>query len=276
MTLHVRQQACGDTSYRQLGQAGCGSPICGGTGLFSHKGRCAHGAGSTRLGMTRTFRENSFRKTTGRSRRTWCRRLAGHVTIAERLKEVGYANAFLGKWHAPSAGKGQGGGRTFAFKPGVRHQHWRRLIRWAAEFFLAVPDCDAAGWRTRGIPADRLVNETIGFIRDNKSKPWMVQLWFYTVHWPMQAPEALLNKYENRKAWTERHSLRSDDRGDGPSDGPVAGIARVGKRRRWSCLVTMAASRGCRIAGRCANQGHLYEGGIRVPTYVGRGRWRLG
>ena len=26
--------------------------LCGGTGLFSHKGRCAHGAGSARLGMT--------------------------------------------------------------------------------------------------------------------------------------------------------------------------------------------------------------------------------
>ncbi|SVD79728.1 uncharacterized protein METZ01_LOCUS432582, partial [marine metagenome] len=30
-----------------------------------------------------------------------------HVTIAERMKEAGYASAFFGKWHiAPSSGKG--------------------------------------------------------------------------------------------------------------------------------------------------------------------------
>ena len=26
----------------------------------------------------------------------------------------------------------------------------------------------------------------------------MVHLWFYTVHWPMQAPKALLKKYADR------------------------------------------------------------------------------
>ena len=27
----------------------------------------------------------------------------------------------------------------------------------------------------------------------------MTHLWFYTVHWPMEAPEPLLKKYANRK-----------------------------------------------------------------------------
>ena len=44
-----------------------------------------------------------------------------------------------------------------------------------------------------------MVSEAIGFSRDNKAEPWRGHLWFYTVHWPMQAPENLLEKYEARK-----------------------------------------------------------------------------
>ena len=124
-----------------------------------------------------------------------------NVTIAERLKEAGYSNAFLGKWHiAPSAGK-QG---RVAYEHSPLNQGFDINIGGASyggppSFFspyriATLPDGDPGEY----LP-DRLVDETIGFIRENRSKPWMVHLWFYTVHWPMQAPEALLKKYENRK-----------------------------------------------------------------------------
>ena len=124
-----------------------------------------------------------------------------HVTIAERLKEAGYANAFLGKWHiAPSAGKqGRVADAHSPLNQGFDINIGGASYGGPPSFFspyriATLPDGEPGEY----LP-DRLVNETIGFISENKSKPWMVHLWFYTVHWPMQAPEALLKKYENRK-----------------------------------------------------------------------------
>ena len=123
-----------------------------------------------------------------------------HITIAERLKEVGYANAFLGKWHiAPSAGPrgkvapghsplGQGfdiniGGTSYGGPP---------------SFFSPYSNATLPDGEPGEYLPDRLVNEAISFIRDHKAEPWMVHLWFYTVHWPMQAPKELLKKYTDR------------------------------------------------------------------------------
>ncbi|MBT5322031.1 MAG: sulfatase-like hydrolase/transferase, partial [Verrucomicrobiales bacterium] len=117
-----------------------------------------------------------------------------YVTIAERLREAGYANAFLGKWHiAPSVARGgrvakelspsgQGfdvnvGGTSYGGPP---------------SFFSPYRNAEIEDGPEGEYLPDRLVDDTVKFIRANKSKPWMTHLWFYTVHWPMQAPEPLL------------------------------------------------------------------------------------
>ena len=124
-----------------------------------------------------------------------------YVTIAERMREAGYKSAFLGKWHiASSVGKGgrvapelsptgQGfdiniGGTSYGGPP---------------SFFSPYRNGELKDGPEGEYLPDRLVDETINFIGKNKSKPWMTHLWFYTVHWPMQAPEPLLKKYANRK-----------------------------------------------------------------------------
>ena len=200
-----------------------------------------------------------------------------HVTIAERLKEAGYANAFLGKWHiAPSVGK-QG---RVADEHSPLNQGFDINIGGASyggppSFFspyriATLPDGDPGEY----LP-DRLVNETIGFIRDNKSKPWMVHLWFYTVHWPMQAPEALLKKYENRKGpgLNDTRYGAMIEAMDLAMGRLLASLESLGQAENTLVVFTsdnggFAGVSDCRPLRE--SKGHLYEGGIRVPMIV---RW---
>ncbi len=43
---------------------------------------------------------------------------------------------------------------------------------------------------------DRLTDEAIGFIRENRDQPFLVYLSHYAVHTPLEAPEALIDKYK--------------------------------------------------------------------------------
>ena len=123
-----------------------------------------------------------------------------HITIAERLKEAGYANAFLGKWHiAPSAGpRGKVAPEHSPLSQGFDINIGGGSYGGPPSFFSPYRNATLPDGEPGEYLPDRLVDETIDFIRDHKSKPWMVHLWFYTVHWPMQAPKELLKKYADR------------------------------------------------------------------------------
>jgi len=123
-----------------------------------------------------------------------------HMTLAERLKEAGYATAFLGKWHLSGRSKA---GDHAELKLRPEHQG----------FDVNVGGCGLGGppsyfepYRIPNIKPrlkgeylpNRLADEAIDFIRKDSGKPFFVALWNYTVHWPMEAPQHLVEKYESR------------------------------------------------------------------------------
>ncbi|MCP4343604.1 MAG: sulfatase, partial [Desulfobulbaceae bacterium] len=118
------------------------------------------------------------------------------VTIAEALKQADYSTFFAGKWHL---------GHPKEFWP--EHQGF---------------DINKGGWATGGpygpgiyftpygnprlkdgpkgehLP-DRLATETVKFIKENKDKPFLAYLSFYSVHDPLVSRKDLKQKYLEKK-----------------------------------------------------------------------------
>lgn len=198
-----------------------------------------------------------------------------HITLAERFKEAGYATGFLGKWHLSGPGKGEA-----AFEPT------------AQGFDLNIGGCGYGGPPTFFDPyripnleprregeylPERLADEAISFMKTQTEaeNPFLLFLWNYTVHWPMEAPQALLDKYADH-----RGPGLNDSRYGAMIEAMDASMGRVfaaldALGQRDNTLVIFTSDNGG-FSGVADNRplragkGYLYEGGIRVPLIA---RW---
>ena len=249
------------------------APVCSPT-------RCAvlTGQAPARIGLTTHLPGKFFPK----DKRPQPAKLTGqlsteYVTIAERLKEAGYANAFLGKWHIASS-VARGGRVAKELSPtgqGFDVNIGGTSYGGPPSFFSPYRNAELPDGPKGEYLPDRLVDETIKFIRAKKDQPWMTHLWFYTVHWPMQAPEALLKKYANRKG-----PGLNDTRYGAMIEAMDESIGRLLKalddmgEAEETLIIFTSDNGGFAGVSDCRplreSKGHLYEGGIRVPMIV---RW---
>jgi len=215
------------------------------------------------------------------------------VTIAEALKEAGYATFFAGKWHL-------GQSKYWPEKQG---------------FDVNKGGCDRGGpyggkkyFSPYGNPRlkdgppgehlpDRLASEAAGFIEASKDRPFLTYLSFYSVHTPLMARADLKRKYQ-AKAKAVKHTgprfIREGSRqarqvqdhavyggmveAMDQAVGKVLGaLDRLGLADRTVVFFMsdnggLSTSEGSPTSNAPlrAGKGWLYEGGIREPMMV---RW---
>ena len=198
-----------------------------------------------------------------------------YTTIAERLKAEGYVTAHIGKWHLSYQKRNQVGGVA---EEGLRpeHQGFEHNI---GGNFRGGPPSYFSPYRNPALEdgpegeylPERLANEAIEFIRKERDEPFFLSWWPYSVHYPIEAPEALVKKYEARSGLrdaTYAAMIEGMDRGIGRF---LKALDEAGLRD--DTLVIFKSDNG----GYNGNnrplrgfKGMITEGGIRIPWIV---RW---
>ena len=221
------------------------------------------------------------------------------ITLAERFKEEGYRTAFFGKWHLGEKGffpENQG----FDINKGG---HWAGQ---PASYFYPYKN-DRKRWDVPGLEGgeageyltDRLTKESVQFIQQNKTQPFLLYLAYYNVHTPIEAKLALKTKYEQKLKtipatatpdFVDERDARSKQKQDNPAyaamvqsvDESVGNIIHQLEELDLidNTIIVFTSDNGGfttlspkRIAPTAvtplrAGKGWLYEGGIRVPAIV--------
>lgn len=214
-------------------------------------------------------------------------------TLAELLKEQGYATFFAGKWHLGQEGywaEDQGfdinkGGYVWGHPHGGNH------------YFSPYDNPRLENGPAGEHLPDRLASETIAFMQQHRAEPFLAYLSFYSVHTPLMAPEDLVEKYRQKRQAIERDTKRFGEidgqRWRQVQDHAVfaamveamdQAVGRVLDELERTGLadhtlvVFTSDNGGLATGGKSptsnlplrAGKGWLYEGGVRVPMIV---RW---
>ncbi|MEW6305491.1 MAG: sulfatase, partial [Verrucomicrobiota bacterium] len=116
-------------------------------------------------------------------------------TLAEALKEAGYATFYAGKWHLGPEGFWPENQGFDVNKGGIDRGGPYGGKRYFSPYGNPRLEDGPDG---EHLP-DRLATEAAKFIEANQSKPFLVYFPFYSVHTPLMAREDLRLKYEEKR-----------------------------------------------------------------------------
>lgn len=259
------------------------SPVCSPT-----RASILTGKHPARLHIT-IWRESAHRPPTDRpllTPRTMDHLPLDEITLGEVFRDAGYATAHIGKWHLGTAeqypqnqgydynvgGTLWGAPETF-FYPYSGDKNFREP--------RYVPHL--GGGKTGEYLTDRLTDEALTIIERHKAKPFFVQLWYHTVHTPIEGKPDVVERYRKkiREGMNHRNAnyaamMESLDENVGRV---LAKLDELGLSD--DTIVVFSSDNGGFInpyRGETVTSNHplrsgkgsVYEGGVRVPTIIRR------
>jgi arylsulfatase A-like enzyme len=122
------------------------------------------------------------------------------TTIGEVFERGGYRTGYVGKWHLDARGaEGHG------LKPAGAARHgfsdWMAWYNTNPHYDRSFTFDRESGEKLtpRGYNAERMTDDTIGFIERNRDEPWMLMVSWNPPHPPFRdAPPDLVKKYDSR------------------------------------------------------------------------------
>ena len=112
------------------------------------------------------------------------------VTLAERLRALGYATGIFGKWHLGD--KPEHGPNVQGFDEALVHR--RPAMR---QYFDPTLLHNGTPKEYAGYCMDIFTDAAIRFVRDHREKPFFLYLPANLIHTPLQVPEALENAFRD-------------------------------------------------------------------------------
>jgi len=224
------------------------------------------------------------------------------VTIAEALKEAGYATGFVGKWHLATREEDRAkyypDRQGFDVNIGGDWSGAPPTYFWPYERRGRNLETLPPGGHEGEYLTDRLTDESLKFLEGNKDKPFLLYLSHYAVHTPTESKQILTDKYKAKaeklpapygpKFVTVYDRYRTRQVQDNPVYAGMVqsvdeSVGRVMKKLEElgvadnTVVLFMSDNGGLTTVPRegptCvlplrAGKGWLYEGGIREPMII--------
>jgi len=271
-------------------QAYAACPVCSPTRASIMTGRHPVRTGITDyINPAGRNQPDQWKKPTKMMPASYADRLAlDEVTIAERLKESGYATFFAGKWHLGVEGWWPTDQGFDVNKGGTQQGGPYGGDKYFSPY--GNPNLED-GPPGEHLP-DRLARETVAFMESKRDQPFFAMLSFYSVHTPLMARDDLKSKYSERDIGREeRFGRERSNRVRLVQDHPtyaamveamdlavgtvLDGLEALGLEEHTAVFFMsdnggLSTSEGMPTSNvpLRAGKGWLYEGGIREPMIV--------
>ena len=187
------------------------------------------------------------------------------ITLAEALKQAGYATGHFGKWHLGSVRQGS------PVNPGASgFDEWVS----AENFFDNDPILSYRGKavQTEGESSMITVDAALDFIRRcrKEKKRFFAVVWFGSPHGPHKALEEDRRRYADQPTAKQHFygEITAMDRAFGKLRAEIGSLGIRENTVLWYCSDNGALPKVGSSGGHRGNKGSVYEGGLLVPAIL--------